>query len=677
MIFRSLPGRAARAATKEGSRLSRTGLELEALEDRVLPQSTPTIVVLGLGDPGRVSNLTSPHRGQVNWTAPDLRSAIANAGQTGSTTDTIIVPGGEINLSHGVLEVKAGFNLIVQGGLGASTINAHLRSRILLVDEGSAVTTQNLIFNQGSSHAAGGAIVNDGTLTLLHSQIVNSQVTGAAGPSAVYGGGIDNEGVLTVRDSVVANNFVLGVTLSGGPSQQVFGGGIYSNGTLTVSNSTFSGNQAFGGSNGAPGASYLQGGNASGGAIALAANAVGSASISASTFNNNRVVSGKVSIAASQAFGGFALGGAVFQDVNNAENLVIVNCTFAFNSAQGGSAQAFDNETLGGGAYGGALYLGTHASLINDTVAFNSAVGGLSGGGGVSPVVGGGIYSYTFGQPADTGVRIWNTLVAGNTVDPNPNVFLNSLGYTGIFADDVDGLFSSRGHNLFGILGHATGFGTALHDVFGPQDNTHTGPNGPTPLDPKLDPALRPNGGPTQTLALLAGSLAIDQGDNAVLANPPGVTTDQWGATRPRGSAVDVGAFEFLGFVRPPTGPTIIAGGNAWLKIFKGPQQLVIGSARDLLAATGLNESQLAAILHVPPIDWTTQMIVLVSQGFGAYGASSPTVSITGLTVSINTLTVHWAVGPKPRGIFSLWVTLTDPAAFALVDRFDGVVKFH
>jgi hypothetical protein len=66
------------------------------------------------------------------------------------------------------------------------------------------------------------------------------------------------------------------------------------------------------------------------------------------------------------------------------------------------------------------------------------------------------------------------------------------------------------------------------------------------PIDPKLGP-LASNGGPTKTMALLAGSKAIDAGDNA---GAP--ATDQRGAGFPRkkdgnfdGSAiVDIGAFE-------------------------------------------------------------------------------------------------------------------------------------
>ena len=63
--------------------------------------------------------------------------------------------------------------------------------------------------------------------------------------------------------------------------------------------------------------------------------------------------------------------------------------------------------------------------------------------------------------------------------------------------------------------------------------------------DPKLGP-LANNGGPTQTMALLTGSPAIDAGSNA-LANAAGLTTDQRGPGFPRivNSTVDIGAFEY------------------------------------------------------------------------------------------------------------------------------------
>jgi hypothetical protein len=53
---------------------------------------------------------------------------------------------------------------------------------------------------------------------------------------------------------------------------------------------------------------------------------------------------------------------------------------------------------------------------------------------------------------------------------------------------------------------------------------------------------LRKNGGPTPTLALLAGSPAI----NAVPAAACDVTTDQRGVKRPRHHACVIGAYEYM-----------------------------------------------------------------------------------------------------------------------------------
>ncbi len=54
---------------------------------------------------------------------------------------------------------------------------------------------------------------------------------------------------------------------------------------------------------------------------------------------------------------------------------------------------------------------------------------------------------------------------------------------------------------------------------------------------------LSNNGGPTQTLALPAGSPAIDAGGGAANGCP---ATDQRGTTRPQGAACDIGAFELV-----------------------------------------------------------------------------------------------------------------------------------
>ena len=75
-----------------------------------------------------------------------------------------------------------------------------------------------------------------------------------------------------------------------------------------------------------------------------------------------------------------------------------------------------------------------------------------------------------------------------------------------------------------------------------------------SPLNPKLDPkGLRSNGGPTQTVALVSGSPAIDKGTSAGLRGT--LTTDQRGFARTvdnsaipnasGGDGTDIGAYEF------------------------------------------------------------------------------------------------------------------------------------
>jgi CSLREA domain-containing protein len=101
------------------------------------------------------------------------------------------------------------------------------------------------------------------------------------------------------------------------------------------------------------------------------------------------------------------------------------------------------------------------------------------------------------------------------------------------------------GVNLVNTAGAVTSQGYNLADDGG--SGFLTGPGDQLNLDPKLDPAgLQSNGGLTQTIALIAGSPAIDRG------NSFGLSTDQRGAVRPvdnpgvpnAADGADVGAYE-------------------------------------------------------------------------------------------------------------------------------------
>ena len=154
---------------------------------------------------------------------------------------------------------------------------------------------------------------------------------------------------------------------------------------------------------------------------------------------------------------------------------------------------------------GGGLYNTGQAMLTNVTLAGNSASRGATG-----HAQGGGIFNGPNGS-----VVLRNTIVANNTArDGAAPVLMNCAGGM------TDG-----GHNLDD--GTSCGF-TAAN---GSLSNT----------DPPLDPAgLRDDGGPTQTIALLPGSPAIDAGGPGC---PP---TDQRGVSRPHGAACDIGAYEFV-----------------------------------------------------------------------------------------------------------------------------------
>jgi len=117
---------------------------------------------------------------------------------------------------------------------------------------------------------------------------------------------------------------------------------------------------------------------------------------------------------------------------------------------------------------------------------------------------------------------VWNTLIALNIATTGPDAF---------------GTFASLGYNLVGNSAGSTGFSAAKGDLL----NIAAARIGLGPL--------ANNGGPTQTIALAPTSIAIDHGDDAVLAR---LTTDQRGLPRKSGGHVDIGAYEVQVVVPPP-----------------------------------------------------------------------------------------------------------------------------
>ena len=116
--------------------------------------------------------------------------------------------------------------------------------QIFLVDPGATAVISNLTLTEGggydyfytsASYGNGGAINNQGDLTLNNVVVSNSE----SGYN-YYGGGIYNTGTLTLNDS----------TVTGNQSEYLYGssgGGIYNSyGTVTINRSLITGNSAFG-----------------------------------------------------------------------------------------------------------------------------------------------------------------------------------------------------------------------------------------------------------------------------------------------------------------------------------------------------------------------------------------------------------------------------------------------
>src|ERR1700730_14736243 len=220
--------------------------------------------------------------------------------------------------------------------------------------------------------------------------------------------------------------------------------------------------------------------------------------------------------------------------------------------------------TAGGGAiYGQA---GTTLKVTADTFSNNDS-GGTAGGGGILSLGTTAVERSTFtGNSGDMGgaimvgtpaialgsLSVVNSTFTGNTAASFGNAiknfstaFVTSSTLSDNPSSTGDGSISSTG--TFTLQNSIVADGTPNNcSAAGPiTDGGHniSWPDTSCPglnVDPNLGP-LANNGGPTQTLALPAGSPAVD-GVPATGASC--FPTDQRGVTRPQGPNCDVGAFE-------------------------------------------------------------------------------------------------------------------------------------
>jgi hypothetical protein len=235
--------------------------------------------------------------------------------------------------------------------------------------------------------------------------------------------------------------------------------------------------------------------------------------------------------------------------VLNQGTLTLTACVVTGNitSSQGGGVtnasggtMTINGSTISGNtasAGGGGITNAGTLTLINSTVSGNTS-DGLSNGTGATA----NLSNDTFSNNSIRGI----TSNPGSTTNVRNTIVANTPGAAG----DVQGTFVSQSNNLIGKSNGSAGFTNGVNN-----DKVGTVAS---PLNPLLA-SLGNYGGPTQTMALLPGSPAIDAGDNCVtqaahcgIANLPQLTTDQRGTGFNRladgdgdGTAtVDIGAFE-------------------------------------------------------------------------------------------------------------------------------------
>lgn len=384
-------------------------------------------------------------------------------------------------------------------GAGAVTFSCSGTITLTSTIEISAYTTidgsgQNVTIS--GNHTVGVFIVGLGFALHLNALTI-------ADGLASDGGGILNSGWVTVSNSTFSGN------------SAIYGGGIYTYNTseLTVSNSMFSGNSA----------------TTDGGGIYIHKNNLGSGTVTNSTFSGNSAPhgggggiydsGGELTVTSSTFSGNSAsYGGGIF---SGGDELTVRDSSFSGNSATNGGGMytrgsKISSSTFSGNSAttGGGILTSGSNTISNSTFSGNSATNGGGSYHGIGSVT---VTNSTFSGNSATngggiGIASGTTLTLKNTIAANSPSGGNCSGWT------YDG-----GGNL------------SYPDATCPGINS----------DPVLG-SLRDNGGPTQTMALLPGSAAVDAARDYICRADPVNNRDQRGIARPQGTHCDIGAYEAL-----------------------------------------------------------------------------------------------------------------------------------
>ncbi|MEZ0297722.1 MAG: beta strand repeat-containing protein [Candidatus Methylacidiphilales bacterium] len=458
-------------------------------------------------------------------------------GRTTVTNSTIVSNaaygnGGGISISGGTVFELTGTTVASNG--------AGIHGGGIVIDSGSLTITNSTISSNSALSYGGG--VSTGMLPTV--TIDNSVL---AANIAQSGGGIFNNGVMDITASTLAGNNASGVgggiynwrgglnfdgsVIAGNSS--LYGGGIYNDfGTSTaITNSIIKGNTGYSGGGGifslysplvmtdstiSYNVNYSIAG--SGGGLYYVSISPNTATISRSLFEGNHSV---------------GVAGGIYMETDS--TLQLTNSTIRANTAYAG----------------GGMYLKGLATILGSTISGNVAAsngGGLSQAGGTLNITtstfagnvataGAGLYlssgTFTLNSSTISANRATNlTATGGGGLHSRANlqirntILAGNIGYDWVMPA---GTFIDNGYDLVGS------YSLSVPVTLATSTQTIVGLPGLAPLGNY--------GGPTQTMALMPGSLAIGRAGPTLAG-----TRDQRGVLRSDG-APDIGAFESRGFV--------------------------------------------------------------------------------------------------------------------------------
>ena len=447
--------------------------------------------------------------------AGSLRDAVAQANATVGADSVLFQAGlsGTITLTTGELAIT---DAVTISGTGATiSISGNNANRIFNVEKVAVpapinVHIDHLTLTQGQG-TYGGAI-RDKDENLVLDQVTISGNSGLAGGGVAFYG--NNGAALTISQSVITGN------------NSYYGGGIAvrdASGAVTLTGDQVTNNQAY----------YVGGGMS---AVLVAG---GSLNVTNSTISDNKV---------GDPLGSDAIGGGIA--VNGFYAGATTPVTIRDTTISGNTAMS------GGGAEGGGLYIYyvVGAVIAQSTISGNKALEG------------GGIHFEDSGT-SGTPLRIENSTIVNNTASDggggiyacsnsfsaitNATITGNSATNYGGGIDFVNGTVSAVTNSII-----ANNTAPAFPDVNTEIGTTVTfnytliktaaviaGANNIIGVDPALGPLLPFPGSPTAVERPACRSPAINAGDPAFVAPPPG--QDQRHLPRIAVGRVDMGAVEF------------------------------------------------------------------------------------------------------------------------------------